>query len=118
MINPLALLKLQPQIDSAGAEGPLLQLGQLTTQLAALCLLVAAVMLSALAVIYTAYDYRRLFNQQQILLRQSDQYQIEWGQLLLEQSAWGANNRVEQLAAERLQMEIPEPSSIRLAIYE
>ena len=80
--------------------------------------MIAFIFISALAVIYTAYDYRRLFNQHQVLVRQSDELRIEWGQLLLEQSAWGANNRVEVLAEQRLGMKMPKAKEIRLAIDE
>jgi cell division protein FtsL len=38
--------------------------------------------------------------------------------LLLEQSAWGANNRVEVLAEQRLGMKMPKANEIRLAIDE
>ncbi|NRP10222.1 Cell division protein FtsL [Marinobacterium sp. xm-a-121] len=99
-------------------ELPMLELGQLFAPLVSGFLLIAFIFISALAVIYTAYDYRRLFNQHQVLVRQSDELRIEWGQLLLEQSAWGANNRVEVLAEQRLGMKMPKANEIRLAIDE
>ena len=100
------------------AELPMLTLGQLFGPLLSGFLITLFIFVSSLAVIYTAYDYRRLFNQHQVLIRQADELRVEWGQLLLEQSAWGANNRVEVLAEQRLGMKMPEPSEIRLAIDE
>ena len=97
---------------------PMVEMGQLFAPLVSGFLLTLFILSSSMAVIYTAYDYRRLFNQYQVLLRQSDEMRIEWGQLLLEQSAWGANNRVEVLAAQKLDMKIPQPKEIRLAIHE
>ena len=99
-------------------EGPLLTLGQIFEQLLALTLLVVLVISSALAVIYSSYEYRRLFHQQQTLVRESDSYRIEWGQLLLEQSAWGSNSRVEKLATDDISMRAPDPKEIRLIRHE
>jgi cell division protein FtsL len=70
--------------------------------------IVACVVLSALMVIWSAHQYRLLFNQQQELVQQWDELQVEWGQLLLEQGALAANNRVESVAIKRLKMRIPE----------
>lgn len=112
-----------PKLDLAPAkrarkEEPLLTLGQIFEQLLAVTILVLLVLSSALAVIYTSYEYRRLFHQQQTLVRESDYYRIEWGQLLLEQSAWGSNSRVEKLAAENIDMRAPDPKEIRLVRHE
>lgn len=79
---------------------------------------VLVVVLSALAVIYSAYEYRKLFNRHQVLVQQGDDLQVEWSQLLLEQSAWGANNRVETQARKKLDMVTPEPDSIEIVRHE
>lgn len=50
--------------------------------------------------------------QHQQLLNQKNAMQVEWGQLLLEQSTWGSYNRVEQLAGDKLKMRVPSPSEI------
>ena len=81
-------------------------------------LLVILIVFSALAVIYSAFEYRHHFNRQQVLVQQWDEFQVEWGQLLLEQSALGANSRVERLAAKKLNMMIPEPNMIEIVQYE
>lgn len=70
--------------------------------------IVTGVVLTALMVIWSAHQYRLLFNQQQELVQQWDELQVEWGQLLLEQGALAANNRVESVAIKRLGMRIPE----------
>lgn len=73
-----------------------------------LLVLTIAILVSALSVIKAAYDYRRLFNDHQILVHQWDELQIEWGQLLLEQSTWGGHGRIENEAESRLQMRVPK----------
>ncbi|WP_242521685.1 cell division protein FtsL [Motiliproteus sp. SC1-56] len=75
-------------------------------------LLAVFVVLSALGVIYSAYLYRQLFNEQQQLFQVRNQLQVEWGQLLLEQSALASHSRIEQVVSEKLDMHVPSPESI------
>ncbi len=77
-------------------------------------LLVVVLLVSCLAVVMSAFEYRNLFNQHQELVQQRDELQVEWGQLLLEQSAWAANNRVEQQATKKLGMKVPEVNQIEI----
>ncbi|WP_210396736.1 cell division protein FtsL [Motiliproteus sediminis] len=70
------------------------------------------VILSALAVIYNAYHYRLLFNEHQQQLQQRDGLQVEWGQLLLEQSALAAHSRIERAVTRKLDMYVPAPHEI------
>lgn len=81
---------------------------------ALLSTLVLTVVLSAVAVIFSAYEYRQLFHEHQSLIQQRDDLQVEWGQLLLEQSAWAANNRVEVQAIRKLDMLVPDPEQIEI----
>lgn len=74
---------------------------------AILALLVAAVLLSALGVIDSRHENRMLFAQLQQLRQRRDQLNIEWGQLLLEQSTWSTHARVEQMATQQLDMQLP-----------
>lgn len=74
---------------------------------AVVALLIAAVFLSALAVIDARHENRLLFAQLQQLRQQRDQINIEWGQLLLEQSTWSTHARIEQMATQKLDMEMP-----------
>ncbi|WP_227819838.1 cell division protein FtsL [Marinobacterium aestuarii] len=86
----------------------------------AMVLLVLVLLLvgSAMAVIFSAYQYRILFNQHQNLVANWDELQVEWGQLVLEESAWAANNRIEQIASKRLAMLVPEPGMIEIVRHE
>ena len=83
-----------------------------------LLVLVVLLLLSSLAVVLNAFEYRILFNQHQELVQQRDELQVEWGQLLLEQSAWAANNRIEQQAANQLGMKVPEVDQIEVVKNE
>ncbi|MDE2234016.1 MAG: cell division protein FtsL [Gammaproteobacteria bacterium] len=74
---------------------------------AILALLIAAVFLSALAVIDARHENRVLFAQLQQLRQQRDHINVVWGQLLLEQSTWSTHARVEQIATQKLGMEMP-----------
>lgn len=81
-------------------------------------LLLIAMLLSAVSIIFQSYEYRTLFNTQQQLVSQWDEIQVEWGQLLLEQSALGANSRVEKLAKSKLAMHVPLSENIEMVSYE
>lgn len=85
----------------------LLKASDLYVKAMVLLVLVSSIVVSALVVIYTAYQYRLNFNHQQQLVQQWDELQVEWGQLLLEQGALAANSRVENLATKKLAMQIP-----------
>ncbi|MCO4756831.1 MAG: cell division protein FtsL [Oceanospirillaceae bacterium] len=77
-----------------------------------LAVVVLMVVGSALMVIFASHDYRKLFHQHQVTVREYDELQVEWGQLLLEQGAWAANNRVESLVVKKLNMKVPDPTLI------
>jgi len=80
--------------------------------------LLIAMLLSAVSIIYQSYEYRSLFHTQQQLVGQWDELQVEWGQLLLEQSALGANSRVEKLAKRKLAMHVPLSENVEMVTYE
>lgn len=81
-------------------------------------MLVVLVLVSCLAVVMSSFEYRQLFNQHQELVKQRDELQVEWGQLLLEQSAWAANNRVEQQSEKILAMKVPDIEQIEIVKNE
>ncbi|OMH36579.1 cell division protein FtsL [Motiliproteus sp. MSK22-1] len=75
-------------------------------------ILTVFVVVTALAVIYSAFLYRQLFNEQQQLTQLRDGLQVEWGQLLLEQSSLAAHSRIETVVTKKLEMYVPEPNEI------
>lgn len=78
------------------------------------CMLLLVIVLSAVGVVYSSHLSRQLFAEQAILLEKNDQLQLEWAQLLLEQSAWSSPSRIESVAHQELGMEIPETEEIQL----
>ncbi len=76
--------------------------------------LMAVLVASSIGVVVSAHENRELFNTLSQLQAQRDQYQREWSQLLLEQSALSAHGRVEGLASERLGMVVPGREDIVL----
>lgn len=79
---------------------------KLTRAVVALLLLV--VLLSAFAVVDARHENRVLFAQLQQLRQQRDALNVEWGQLLLEQSTWSTHARIEQVATQKLDMTLPQ----------
>ena len=77
-------------------------------------LLFVCVLLSAIAVSYSAHWNRKLLNELFAELSVRDKAQAEWGRLVLEQSTWTAHNRIESLASEQLKMRIPDPAEVRM----
>lgn len=74
--------------------------------------LMAAVVASAVGVVHAKHQSRRLFADSQEQLREADRLNVEWNMLQLEQAAWSAHGRIEQVARERLQMHIPGRSDV------
>jgi len=69
--------------------------------------LILALLVSALAVIYSKYQSRLIFIEIQKQERALDQYEVEWGQLQLELTTLAEQNRVEQVAREQLKLVMP-----------
>lgn len=80
---------------------------RLPKQLCFLLILLLAVLVSALSIVYTTNKHRMCFSQLQHIEQQTNQLQLQWGQLLLEQASLATPARVEQLATEKLQMRLP-----------
>lgn len=74
--------------------------------------LMVSVLFSALSVVYTKHQSRKLFVELQTLNSERDQMSVEWGKLQLEQSTWATRGRVERLARNKLQMTIPSPDNV------
>lgn len=104
--------------QAGGSDIRMLGLADLAKPAATLGLLVMLVIGSSMLVIYSAFEYRRLFNQHQVLSSQGEDLQVEWGQLLLEESAWSSNSRVEREADKNLQMTAPETENIEIVRHE
>ena len=77
-------------------------------------LLFVGVLVSAIAVSYSAHWNRQLLNTLYNELSERDKAQGEWGRLILEQSTWTAHSRIESLAAGQLKMRVPNADEVRM----
>lgn len=73
-----------------------------------------AVVVSAIATVYAKHESRKLYSELQVLQRERDRLEMEWGQLQIEQSAWSTHARVERMAREEIGMGEPRPEQLRM----
>ena len=67
---------------------------------------------SAMALVYTKHESRKLFIELETLTRERDELDIEWGQLQIEQSTWATHARIEKVAADDLKLSRPDAAEI------
>lgn len=72
--------------------------------------------LSALALVYTKHESRKLFVELEGLTHERDELNIEWGQLQIEQSTWATHARIERVARDDL--ELVRPASTDIYVIE
>jgi cell division protein FtsL len=68
--------------------------------------------MSAIALVYTKHESRKLFVELEQLTTERDELNIEWGQLQIEQSTWATHARIERVASEELSLVRPKSSEI------
>ena len=68
--------------------------------------------ISAMALVYTKHESRKLFVELEQLTNQRDELNIEWGQLQIEQSTWATHARIEQVAVDELKLARPDTTEI------
>ena len=77
-------------------------------------LLVLIAVICAIGVVTSQHKARKLFSeleQEQVVAKQMD---IEWGQLQLEQSTWAMHARIEKIATNYLEMQVPDATRIQV----
>lgn len=67
-----------------------------------------AVCVSAVAVTYSNHQARGLFSHWQGQIKAQRQYEVQWGQLLIEKSSQASYARLEYLAKTKLNMAVPK----------
>ena len=81
-------------------------------------LLLAILIVCGLSVVTSQHKARGLYvelGKEQEVARQFD---VEWGQLQLEQSTWSMHARIEKIATERLQMRVPPAARVQMIPVE
>ncbi|OFZ66988.1 MAG: cell division protein FtsL [Betaproteobacteria bacterium RBG_16_56_24] len=76
--------------------------------------LLVAVVVCALSVATSQHKARKLLNELQKEKEQAGQMEVEWGQLQLEQSTLETSARIEKIAVNQLQMQLPRSGQIRI----
>ena len=75
--------------------------------------MVGIVFTSAVELVVHRHEGRKLFTELQKLRADRKHLDREWGQLLLEQATWGAHNRIDEAARNKLGMSIPSIADTR-----
>lgn len=75
-------------------------------------ILLMAVMISATAIVLVSFESRLAFQELQQQLELNNDMEVTWGQLLIEQSTFGVDDRIERKASEELGMKVPDWSNV------
>ncbi|MCC5859191.1 MAG: cell division protein FtsL [Ectothiorhodospiraceae bacterium] len=86
----------------------------MTARAATVAVLALLVAVSAVSVIYSKHESRRLFSLLEQENRTRDALDAEWGMLQLEQAAWATHGRVERVAREELDMKLPDRDEVNV----
>ena len=79
-------------------------------------LLLAVLVACALSLVTSRHQARRLFVELEREQARRAAYDIEYGQLQLEQSTWGMPARVEKIAREQLHMQLPAAARTEVVV--
>jgi cell division protein FtsL len=89
-----------------------MQLAKKPQPLLLIVVFAAVCVISAMAIVYTKHESRKLFVELEELTHERDQLNIEWGQLQIEQSTWSTHARIERVASDDLSLVRPTPMEI------
>lgn len=77
-------------------------------------LLLAALVVCALSLVTSRHQARKLFVDLEREQTRSRAYEVEFGQLQIEQSTWAMPARIERIGREQLHMQLPRPGRIEV----
>ena len=77
-------------------------------------LLLAILVACALGLVSAQHEARKLFVALAGEQVRAQALAVEWGQLQLEQSTWAMHSRVERIASQALQMQLPDVTRVRV----
>ncbi|MBC7696879.1 MAG: cell division protein FtsL [Bacteroidia bacterium] len=75
-----------------------------------------ALIFSALGLVNSQHKARNLYIELEQLNQSSKQADQEYGQLQLEQSTWAMHSRIEEIASQQLQMQVPDAKRVQVVI--
>lgn len=99
-------------LTQSGLERATLLAGLVSRRHLLVIVLALAVFVTGFAVVYVQDWQRRLFVETQTLVTKQNHMQTQWGKLLLEQSTWSMQARIERVAATKLDMHLPASKAI------
>ncbi len=73
-----------------------------------------ALIFSALGLVNSQHKARNLYIELEHLNQSSKQADQEFGQLQLEQSTWAMHSRIEEIASQQLQMQVPDAKRVQV----
>ena len=77
-------------------------------------LLLAVLVVCALSLVTSRHQARQRFIELEREQAKAHSYEVEYGQLQLEQSTWGMPARIEKIAREQLRMQLPGAGRVEL----
>ena len=77
-----------------------------------------ALMFSALGLVNAQHKARKLYIELEQMSQAAKQYDQEYGQLQLEQSTWAMHSRIELIAAQQLQMQVPDAKRVQMVMLD
>ncbi len=80
--------------------------------------LLAILMVCALSVVTSQHKARKLYSELQKEQEVARKFDVEFGQLQLEQSTWAMHARIEKIASGQLMMRVPAASRIQVVAPE
>ena len=80
--------------------------------------LLALVLVSGMSVVHATFKNRYALHELQQLRSEHNQLDVQWGQLLIEQSTFGLEGRIGRKAEEELGMKLPDWSGVIMVKYE
>ncbi len=76
-------------------------------------LLLAILIACALSLVSSQHKARKLYVELQKEVELAKRFEVEWGQLQLEQSTWAMHGRIEKIATQKLNMRVPPASRVQ-----
>lgn len=76
------------------------------------------VLVTGMGVVHTTFKHRYAMHELQQLRGETNALEVQWGQLLIEQSTFGLEGRIENKAIEELGMKVPDWSGVIMVTYE
>ncbi len=80
--------------------------------------LLVLVLLSGMSVVHATFKNRYALHELQQLRSERNELDVQWGQLLIEQSTFGLEGRIGRRAEEELGMKLPDWSGVIMVKYE